>query len=201
MTGRKDLKVNLNSPGRADHPQRLSPELELRRLVMSGRGRPKSAVRSAEASEWLAKLVPKVAAESVAVLAIKARGKATLRPAALLLVREMARHKSHRHLVADTLSAVIQRPGDLTEFVTIYWKDGRVPLSGQVKKGLAAAFPKFDERQLARHPRQGAVQLRDVLFLCHARPRNAAQAAVWKRLIWGRLKPADAAATKTEIRS
>jgi hypothetical protein len=32
---------------------------------------------------------------------------------------------------------------ELSEFVAIYWKDGRVPLSGQVKKGLAAAFPKF----------------------------------------------------------
>jgi hypothetical protein len=73
----------------------------------------------------------------------------------LLLVREMARHKSHRALVAETLARVIQRADELAEFVAIYWKDGRVPLSGQVKKGLAAAFPKFDEYQLAKYDRGG----------------------------------------------
>jgi len=131
--------------------------------------------------------VPKVAAERVAAFAVEARGQMKLRHASLLLVREMARHQTHRHLVGDTLAAVIQRADELAEFVAIYWKDGRVPLSGQVKKGLAAAFPKFDEYQLAKYDRGGPIKLRDVLFLCHAKPRDAAQAAVWKRLIWGRL--------------
>jgi len=68
-----------------------------------------------------------------------------LRHAPLLIVREMARHATHRRLVAETLERVIQRADELAEFVAIYWKDGRVPLPAQVKKGLAAAFPKFDE--------------------------------------------------------
>jgi len=68
-----------------------------------------------------------------------------LRHAPLLLAREMARHKTHRGLVAETLERVLQRADELCEFVAIYWKGRRVPLSGQVKKGLAAAFPKFDE--------------------------------------------------------
>ena len=66
-----------------------------------------------------------------------------------------------------------------------------MPLSGQVKKGLAAAFPKFDEYQLAKYDRGGPIKLRDVLFLCHAKPRDAAQAGVWKKLIWGRLTTPD----------
>jgi 60 kDa SS-A/Ro ribonucleoprotein len=66
-----------------------------------------------------------------------------------------------------------------------------VPLSGQVKKGLAAAFPKFDEYQLAKYDRSGPIKLRDVLFLCHAKPRDEAQAGVWKKLIWGRLAVPD----------
>src|SRR5438270_1287440 len=98
-------------------------------------------------------LVPKVAAEKVAALAVEARERMKLRHAPLLVVREMARHKTHRHLVAETLSRVIRRADELAEFVAIYWKDGRVPLSGQVKKGLAAAFPKFDEYQLAKYDR------------------------------------------------
>ena len=114
-----------------------------------------------------------------------------LRHASLLLVREMARQKTHRAPVSETLARVIQRADELAEFVAIYWKDGRVPLSGQVKKGLAAAFPKFDEYQLAKYDRGGPIKLRDVLFLCHAKPRDEDQAAVWKRLIWGRLTTPD----------
>src|SRR5246127_2175568 len=132
-------------------------------------------------------LVPKVQAEKVAALAIEARTAMKLRHAPLLLVREMARHATHRGLVAETLARVIQRADELAEFVTIYWKDGRVPLSAQVKKGLAAAFPKFDAYALAKYDRGGPIKLRDVLFLAHAKPRDEAQAEVWKRLIAGEL--------------
>jgi hypothetical protein len=103
----------------------------------------------------------------------------------------MARHASHRAVVAETLARVIQRADELAEFVAIYWKDGRVPLSAQVKKGLAAAFPKFDEYALAKYNRGGPVKLRDVLFLAHAKPRDEAQAEVWKRLIAGELTAPD----------
>jgi len=139
----------------------------------------------------IAELVPKVAAEQVAVLAVEARQKMKLRHAPLLLVREMARHATHRGLVAETLARVIQRADELAEFVAIYWKDGRVPLSAQVKKGLAAAFPKFDEYALAKYDRGGSIRLRDVLFLAHAKPRDRAQADLWRRLIAGRLTAPD----------
>jgi len=139
----------------------------------------------------ISELVPKVAAEQVAGLAIEAREQMKLRHAPLLLVREMARHQTHRGPVSETLARVIQRADELAEFVAVYWKDGRVPLSGQAKKGLAAAFPKFDEYQFAKYDRGGLIKLRDVLFLCHAKPRDEAQAAVWKRLIWGRLTTPD----------
>ena len=102
-------------------------------------------------------LVPKVEAAKVAALAVRgANGDEAARHAPLLLVREMARHATHRALVAETMATVIQRADELAEFVAIYWKDGRAPLSGQVKKGLAAAFPKFDEYALAKYDREGA---------------------------------------------
>jgi hypothetical protein len=130
----------------------------------------------------IGELVPKVEAERVAALAIEARERMKLRHAPLLVVREMARHATHRGLVAQTLERVVQRADELSEFVAIYWAGGRQPLSAQVKKGLAAAFGKFDEYALAKYDRAGAVRLRDVLFLSHARPVDAAQAALWKRL-------------------
>ncbi|MGA2046653.1 MAG: TROVE domain-containing protein [Terracidiphilus sp.] len=136
-------------------------------------------------------LVPRVEAEKIAALAVEAREKMKLRHAPLLLVREMARHATHRALVAETLSRVIQRADELAEFVAIYWAGGRQPLSAQVKKGLAAAFGKFDEYALAKYDRAGAVRLRDVLFLCHARPVDEAQAALWKRLAQNELATPD----------
>jgi hypothetical protein len=170
----------------------ISPELQLRRSVLACLlWESQFYEDGVEIAGRIAELVPKVAAENVAELAVEAREQMKLRHAPLLLVREMARHKTHRAPVAETLACVIQRADELAEFIAVYWKDGRVPLSGQVKKGLAAAFPKFDEYQLAKYDRGGPIKLRDVLFLCHAKPRDEAQAAVWKRLIWGRLTMAD----------
>src|SRR5439155_24740111 len=57
-------------------------------------------------------LVAKVPAERVAALAVEAREKMKLRHAPLLLVREMARLSTHRHLVAETLQRVIQRAAE-----------------------------------------------------------------------------------------
>src|SRR5258708_4950062 len=128
-------------------------------------------------------LVAKVGAEQVAALAVEAREKMKLRHAPLLLVREMARLKTHRHLVAETLTRIIQRADELSEFVALYWAEGKQPLSAQVKKGLAAAFNRFDEYALAKYNRASPVKLRDVLFLCHAKPLDAAQAGLWKRLV------------------
>ena len=136
-------------------------------------------------------LVPRVPAEKVAALAVEARERMKLRHAPLLVVREMARHTTHRALVGETLARVIQRADELAEFLAIYWAGGRQPLSAQVKKGLAAAFTKFDEYALAKYDRAGAVRLRDVLFLSHARPLDEAQAALWKRLAANELATPD----------
>jgi hypothetical protein len=175
--------LNLNARART-----LSPEMQLRRSVVGCLLWDSQFYEDGvEIAGRTAELVPNVASEKVAALAIEAREKMKLRHVALLLVREMARHATHRALVAETLERVIQRADELAQFVAIYWKDGRVPLSAQVKKGLAAAFPKFNEYALAKYDRGGPITLRDVLLLAHAKPRDAAQAEVWKRLIAGEL--------------
>jgi len=186
--------LNLNFPRTHEGaPARsISLELQLRRSVLACLlWETQFYEDGVEIAGRIAELVPKVAAEKVAALAIEAREKMKLRHTPLLLVREMARHATHRGLVAETLACVIQRADELAEFVAIYWKDGRVPLSAQVKKGLAAAFPRFDEYALAKYDRGGPIKLRDVLFLAHAKPRDEGQAVVWKRLIAGELTTPD----------
>jgi 60 kDa SS-A/Ro ribonucleoprotein len=172
--------------------KRITPEQSLRRSVLS------CMLWENEFYEdgvliagRIGELVPQVGVEKVAALAVEAREKMKLRHAPLLLVREMARHATHRALVAETLTRVIQRADELSEFVAIYWAGGRQPLSAQVKKGLAAAFTRFDEYALAKYDRAGAVRLRDVLFLSHARPLDEAQAALWRRLVDNELATPD----------
>lgn len=126
----------------------------------------------------------------VASLAIKARTQYSLRHVPLLLVREMARKGGN--LVGRTLTDVIQRADELSEFLSLYWADGKVPLSKQVKVGLAHAFQKFTPYQLAKYRGDDkAVKLRDVLFLCHAKPKDEAHAVIWKSLVDGTLTTPD----------
>lgn len=187
------LNLNFGARTHEGAPARnISPELQLRRSVLACLlWESQFYEDGVEIAGRIAELVPKVAAEKVAALAVEGRERMKLRHAPLLLVREMARHKTHRALVSETLARIMQRADELAEFVAIYWKDGRVPLSGQVKKGLAASFPRFDEYQLAKYDRGGPIKLRDVLFLCHAKPRDQAQADVWKKLVSGSLTTPD----------
>lgn len=133
-------------------------------------------------------LCAKVDPDDVAALAIEARNMHKLRHVPLYMVRTLARRKGlPLGLISATLAEVIQRPDELTEFLAIYWRDGREPLSKQVKKGLAKAFNKFDAYQLAKYNRDNAIKLRDVLFMVHAKPKDEEQAAVWMQLVEGTL--------------
>ena len=141
-------------------------------------------------AERLRDLVKYCKPDLVADLAIEAREKGRLRHVPLFLMRELARHPE-KPKVANDLARVIQRADELAEFLALYWSEGRCPISAQVKKGLAAAFGKFDAYQLAKYDRPGSVSLRDVLFMCHAKPKDGAQEELWKNLVEKRLESPD----------
>ncbi|MEW6149805.1 MAG: TROVE domain-containing protein [Bradyrhizobium sp.] len=180
--------------------RRFTPEMELKRALMNCLLWEDQFYEDGVAiADRIKALVPKVAPAKVAELAIEAREVMKLRHAPLLVIREMARSEKHRGLVADTLARVIQRPDEMTELLAIYWADAlgpmqqrkRQPVSAQVKKGLARALTKFDAYQLAKWDRDGAVRIRDVLFLVHAKPKDAGQAKVWKQFVDGELASPD----------
>ncbi|MDI3478847.1 MAG: hypothetical protein PWQ59_2372 [Thermoanaerobacterium sp.] len=144
-----------------------------------------------EISKRIKKLVKEVKPEEAKNLAIEARENMKIRHAPLWVVRAMAQLPEHKKLVAETLERVIQRPDELTEFLALYWLNGKQPLSNQVKKGLAKAFTKFDAYQLAKYNRDGQVKLRDVMFLTHPKPLNLEQEEIWEQLVDGTLLPPD----------
>ena len=169
--------------------QRVNPEQQLRRSVCAcllwENTFYEDGVSIAERIEQEAKLAKP---DVVAQLAIEAREQYKLRHIPLLLAVSLARQGL---LKKDVLTRIIQRPDELCEFLAIYWKDGKCSLAGQVKKGLADAFQKFDEYQLAKYNRPNAIKLRDVLFLCHAKPKDDEQAGTWKNLVDGTLESPD----------
>jgi 60 kDa SS-A/Ro ribonucleoprotein len=179
---------------------RFTPEMELKRALMNCLlWEDQFYENGVSIADRIKALVPRVAPARVAQLAIEAREVMKLRHAPLLVIREMARSEKHRAIVADTLAQVIQRPDEMTELLAIYWADAlgpmqqrkRQPVSAQVKKGLARALTKFDAYQLAKYDRDGAVRIRDVLFLVHAKPKDAEQEKVWKQLVDGELASPD----------
>ena len=172
--------------------QRVDAKAELRRSVLTCLLWEDAFYEKGSAiAKRIAELVAKAEPADVAALACEARDAMQLRHAPLFLVRELARRKGAGPLVADVLERVIQRADELGEFVALYWKERKQPLSAGSKRGLARAFTKFDAYQLAKYDREAVVKLRDVLFLCHAKPKDAEQAAVWKNLVENTLESPD----------
>jgi 60 kDa SS-A/Ro ribonucleoprotein len=176
---------------------RITYEAALRRSVLSCMLWEDSFYeKGSEIAERIAALVPVVSPEKVSAIAIEAREQMKLRHAPLFLCVEMAKHATHRGVVAETLARVIQRPDELAEVLAIYARErtgtkklGK--LAKSIQRGIALAFPKFSAYALAKYDRDGAVKLRDALFLSHAKPKDAEQAETWKRLIAGTLPKPD----------
>ena len=168
----------------------ISAERQLQRVTLAAMLWDKQFYLDGKAHAELVKdLVGKVAPEKVTALAETARTKFKLRHIPLLLVRELARNGK---LQAQTLTNVIQRPDEMSEFLSIYWQEGKTAVSNQVKKGLAACFNKFNEYQLAKwNKNSAAIKLRDVMFLSHPRPQSQAQVDLFKRIASDTLETPD----------
>ena len=122
-------------------------------------------------------------------LALEARERFNLRHVPLQILRELARVGK---LEAKALASVIQRPDEIGEFISLYWREKKQPLSNQVKKGLAQAFNKFSEYQFAKWDKNSAaVKLRDALFLVHAKPATPEQEKLFKGIADQTLKVPD----------
>jgi 60 kDa SS-A/Ro ribonucleoprotein len=181
---------------------RIKPLQELRRTVLACMLWEQNFYESGvSVAERIAKGVAACKPADVAELAFEARTKFKLRHVPLFLLRELVRTPAGREHGAHSLADVIQRPDELGEFLSLYWRDAGTskrnhgkgqPLPACVKKGLARALAKFNEYQLAKWDQSSAaVKLRDVLFLTHAKPRDAEQAELWKRLVAGTLATPD----------
>ena len=133
-------------------------------------------------SDEIVRLIPLCSPLDVAALAVECRLVQKLRHTPLFIASEMCKYPEHRALVGDILPKIITRADMLTDFLAIYWRDGKRPLANQSKKGLAAAFHNFDEYQFAKYDRDAKIKLRDVMFLCHPKATDEQEQELFNRI-------------------
>lgn len=168
---------------------RINAEEQLRRSVLSTLLWENSFYEDGEAiADRITRMTKEVGEEKSIDIMMDAKFNQKLRHAPLLMAVAMA---EVGWLKASHVDSVITRADDLAEFLALYWKDGKKPVDHQIKKGLALAFRKFNEYQLAKYNRPKAVKLRDVLRLVRPKPVDDAQAALWGRVIKGELATPD----------
>jgi 60 kDa SS-A/Ro ribonucleoprotein len=136
-------------------------------------------------------------ADDVADLAIEARRVHGLRHVPLLLLVDLLSRDPKTlppGMIKHTIFNTINRVDEMMELVAICNKYRKVrPLIFRhaLKKGLADCFHKFDEYQFAKYNRDTAIKLRDVMFLCHPKPRDEAQARLFKKIAQNQLDVPD----------
>lgn len=183
-TNTRARSAPVTTHGGAPAARHLSPLAQLRRSVLAHMLFEGEFYEDGQtAADRIVEHARAVRPQDLAAVAVEARTVHNLRHVPLLLAAVLAdTGRTVPGLVSTTLQQVIGRADELGEFVALYWRDGKVPLSAQVKKGLAAALRKFDAYQLAKYDRAVSVRLRDVLCLTHAKPADEAQAALWRQL-------------------
>lgn len=204
-SARKVESVLTHQGGRAAH---INAEQKLRRTVMACMLWEKGFYEDGETvTQRITDLVPQLPLQTVAQIAVAARNDMHLRHAPLFITAAMAiansqmvkaaPHKASS-IVAETIYQVIQRPDDITELISLYWELGnkRLPLTNQIKKGVARAFCKFDDYQLAKYSRGSShrnrqIRLKDAMFLCHPRAVDAVMQRRFKALADDEFTPPD----------
>jgi len=168
-----------------------NPLNELRRAVLSCFLWEKSFYESGnDLVGRISNLIKQIKTDELMALAVEARHDMNLRHVPLFLAVEMLK-THHKVLVRTLIPKIINRPDDLTELVSIYWKDGKKPLANQLKLGIADSLPKFKEYQLAKYQNKGGVKLRDLFNLTHPKPLDKTQARTWKKLMTSGLDAPD----------
>jgi 60 kDa SS-A/Ro ribonucleoprotein len=192
-----DYRVDKKEPrlagGYGPYPAKQNPEALLRRAVLSCLLWENLFYESGLDNAYnIADLIPQVNPETCVEIAIEARNEQKLRHVPLYIARVMAGLDTHKSYVGSLLPQIIQRADELAEFLAIYWKEEKQPLSKQIKLGLAQSFNKFNEYQFAKYRGEGKdIKLRDVLQLVHPKPNSMEQSLLYRKILDNTLETPD----------
>jgi hypothetical protein len=169
---------------------KMSAEMELYTTVVTWSLNDTFYEKDEARMERLRTLIAKCNPVFVGKLAVYARTKMYMRSVPLVLATELAKLHSGDDLVARVTDGVVGRADEITELLACYQvlnqRKGTKKLnrlSKQMQKGLSLAFNRFDEYQFAKYNRDGAVKLRDALFLVHPRAKDDLQQLIFNKIV------------------
>jgi 60 kDa SS-A/Ro ribonucleoprotein len=168
----------------------LTPELELYTAVVTASLSDQFYEKAGDKLQRIRDLVRKVDAGFVARLAVYVREQMHLRSVPLVLAVELAKTHNGDKTVYKLVNRVVQRADEITELLAYYAMANERnelkqlnKLSKQLQKGLADAFNKFDEYQLAKYNRDAKVKLKDALFLVHPKAKDENQQLLFNKIV------------------
>lgn len=190
--------MRINTPATTKHfthegapTHSLKPIDELRRSVMATMLWEDSFYEDGVSiTNRIEELCPKVGDIQLANLTLECHKKGLMRHMPLFLAIQLVKNRKEgsSNLISGIIEAICTRPDQMTELLAIYWKDGKKPVAAQLKKGLAKAFVKFDAYQLGKWNKDDKIKLKDIIKLCHPKPKDKEQADLWLSLMKGDLK-------------
>lgn len=173
----------------------MSAEMELYSLVVTWSLNDSFYEKDETRLNRLRALIAKCNPVFVGKLAVYTRTKMYMRSAPLVLVTELAKLHSGDNLVARVTAGVVNRADEITELLACYEQMNKRTgtkklnrLSKQLQKGLTTAFNRFDEYQFAKYNRDGAIKLRDALFLVHPKAKDELQQLLFNKIVNGDLQ-------------
>ncbi|MBQ9901005.1 MAG: TROVE domain-containing protein [Clostridia bacterium] len=114
-------------------------------------------------------------------LACYARNNNNLRSVSHVLCCVIAR-EAHE-FTRRTVRNIVVRPDDITEILACYKQMYGKPFPNALKREIAQVIQRFDEYQLAKYNRSGAVKIRDVLRITHPVPKDAQTEALFRKVL------------------
>lgn len=90
--------------------------------------------------------------------------------------------------IPEAICEVINMPSELVDTLSLYWVYRILPNSRAFLKGLAKSFCSFTEDDFLGYPDDKQVKLRDVMFLCHPKPKDETQAKLFRKIANNQLK-------------
>lgn len=175
---------------------RMTPEMELYTAIVTSTLEDTNYEDMPDRIKRIESLVGRVNPEFVAKLAVYARTKMNLRSIPLVLLTLLAKVHNGDDLLSRAVAETVIRPDEIPELLQCYqWlnpSDGVKKLgklSKGIQNGLKVAFNRFDEYQFAKYNREGAqVSMKDALFIVHPKAKDAAQQALFDKIVAGTLE-------------
>jgi len=174
----------------------MSPKKELYERVVTCLLEPKFYDSSGEDTRnailELINKMEEIDPEFVLKLASYSRNKMYLRSIPVFLLVEACKYPKMKSFVKKYTPHIIKRVDEITEAIAYYIQTNNIHigdaepsgmLCNALKKGIADTFHEFNEYQLAKYNRKGAVTLKDAIRITHPKPTDEEESMLWNRLV------------------